>query len=339
MKGVHTKESSEIVVKSPANIAFIKYWGQKNERDILPFNDSFSMNLSNCYSLVKMELGGNSSKKELYIKEYKAKDFMPTKGTALDKVLVFYSRAKKYLGVTTDIGFRIYSENSFPKKAGIASSASFFSALALLFVTAFQKKLSEKELSILARLSGSGSASRSIPDGFSWWKKGTSSDSSYAVSVGAPAYWQLVDLVLITNFAEKKTSSGEGHRGAMTSSYFPARLMDVNKRLRKIKQAFHKKDFSTFGTLIEEEAISMHAVMMTQTPPLYFWSGATVELIKKTVALRESGLEAYFTIDAGENLHIICQKKDEKKVYNYFKKQPEVKEIISNDPAVGARML
>jgi diphosphomevalonate decarboxylase len=83
----------------------------------------------------------------------------------------------------------------------------------------------------------------------------------------------------------------------------------------------------------------MHAVMMTQTPPLYFWSGATVSLMKKTIELRSSGVGAYFTMDAGENVHIICQKRDEEQVFKYFQEQTEVREIIKNNPAIGARVI
>lgn len=329
----------EVTIKSPANIAFIKYWGQKDKKYILPFHDSFSMNLSNCYTTIQLSVHENPTVQELSIKEYKGKDYVKTEGPALHKVKDFYTRAKEFLHVENDFGFILYSKNSFPKKAGIASSASFFSALTLAFTEAFGEKLSQKQLSVLARLSGSGSACRSIPDGFSWWNKGNNSNSSYSVSIAPPSYWDLVDLVVIVTFDEKKISSSEGHQLATTSPFFSCRIKDVEKRLQQIKQAFLKKDFTTFGKLLEEDTISMHAVMMTQQPPLYFWSGATVELIKKTIALRGLGTEAYFTIDAGENVHIICQEKDEETVYTYFKNQEEVQEIIKNEPTIGARVI
>lgn len=329
----------EIIVKSPANIAFIKYWGQRDTKNILPFHDSFSMNLSNCYTTIKLSIYEDPSIQELYIKEYKGKEYVKTEGSALQKVQDFYQQIKLFLNIEKDFGFTLYSENSFPKKAGIASSASFFSALTLAFTEAFGKKLSQKQLSILARLSGSGSACRSIPDGFSWWEKGDDSNSSYATSIAPPSYWNIVDLVLIVTYEEKQTSSSEGHQLATTSPFFSSRITDVEKRVKKIKQAFLKKDFPTFGELLEEDTISMHAVMMTQKPPLYFWSGATVDIIKKTLDLRRKGIEAYFTIDAGENVHLICQKKDEETVYTYFQKQKEVQEIIKNNPTIGARVL
>ncbi len=83
----------------------------------------------------------------------------------------------------------------------------------------------------------------------------------------------------------------------------------------------------------------MHSVMMTQNPPLYFWSGKTVDVIKKLLALRSQGIEGYFTIDAGENVHVICEKKNQQKIHDFFKQQQEVEEIIANDPCEGTRIV
>lgn len=326
---------TEVRVKSPANIAFIKYWGQKDTNLTLPFHDSFSMNLSNCYTVINLVVEKNSSINELYIKNYQEKEFRKEEGEAFEKVKRFVKVIEAFFNKKINFGFRIYSQNSFPKKAGIASSASFFSGLALAFSLAAGQLLSEKKLSILARLSGSGSACRSVPDGFSWWRKGKDSLTSYAFSIASPSFWQLSDLVLILSSQEKKVSSSEGHKKASSSPFFNFRLKDVERRIKLIKNAFLRKDFSLFGSLIEEECLSMHLVMMTQKPPLYYWSGKTIEIIKKIVQLRKEGVEGYYTIDAGENIHLICQKKDEKKLYDYFIHQPEVKEIIINHPTEG----
>ncbi len=329
----------KIKVKSPANIAFIKYWGQKDKKLILPYNDSFSMNLSNCYTIVELNIHEDKFVQELYIKDYQQKEYVKDKGEALVKVKKFLKTTERFFGRKADFGFKIYSQNSFPKKAGIASSASFFSALALALTLAFGEKLSQKNLSILARLSGSGSACRSVPDGFSWWRRGESSFTSYAFSLAPPSFWDLNDLVLILSKQEKKVPSVEGHLNAPTSPFFKLRLIDIKRRLRLIKKAFLNKDFSLFGLLVEEDCLSMHMVMMTQKPPLFYWSSQTFEIIKKTVTLRKRGVEAYYTIDAGENVHIICQRKDKEKVYDYFINQPEVLEIITNEPTIGTRVI
>lgn len=332
-------KNSIIRTIGPANIAFIKYWGQRESKEVLPNNDSFSMNLSECYTAIECEVVPDPSVQELFIKDYKESRFIKSTGTALEKTIHFYNRVRRRLSSNESFGFRIRSANSFPKKSGIASSASFFSALTLAFTTAFGAELSEAELSIIARLSGSGSACRSIPDGFCWWHQGADGETSYAESIAPVSYWKLADIVLLTTYGEKKTGSDGGHVNAGTSNLYPSRIAELPKRTADIRAAFENRDFTKFGALTEEDAISMHAVMMTQQPPLYYWSGKTVELIKKTIALRASGIEAYFTIDAGENMHIICLQKDEEKIADYFKKQPEVLDLIINHPAAGARVL
>lgn len=330
-----------VKTKGQANIAFIKYWGQRNKNLVLPYNDSFSMNLSNCYTLVTIQLLENKEIKELFIKDWKSKRYKKDKGKALEKVVRFYQRAKKFLKLDRDYGLRVYSEINFPRQAGIASSASFFSGLALGLVTLFEKKISERDLSVLARLSGSGSACRSIPDGFVWWFKGKGDDigSSYAKSIFPFDYWDLVDMVLILGFKKKETTSQSGHQGAVSSPLFKYRLLSLQERIKKMKKAFSIKDFFLFGSLLEEETVSLHSVMMTQRPPLYYWSGKTIEIIKEIILLRQLGIAAYYTIDAGENIHLICQKKDKDKIYDYFSHKKEVKEIIVNYPGKGARIL
>lgn len=331
--------NSVIKVKSPANIAFIKYWGRRDDELFLPVSDNISMNLSHCYTSLEMEFLKDTSVRELYIREYKSDTYTQDTGKALEKAVKFYQTVKEYLKVEDDLGFRLKSANSFPKQSGIASSASFFSALALAYTTAFGKKLSSKELSVVARLSGSGSACRSVVDGYAVWKKGTSSSSSYAVQLAASEYWDLVDLVVIVTAEAKKVTSTEAHKTAWTSSFYPNRLRELKSRVPAFKEAFNAKDFSAIGKLIEEDTLSMHIVMMTQTPPNYYLSGKTLELMKKTITLRAQGIEVYYSIDAGENIHIICEKKNERTVYEYFVKQPEVQEIIANYPCEGTRLV
>lgn len=329
----------KIITKGPANIPFIKYWGQRDSRLILPYNDSFSMNLSSCYTEIILEIYNDKKIQELYIKNYQESDFKKYKDEALIKIYKYLKNIEIFFQKKIDFGFKIYSKNTFPKKTGIASSASFFSGLALGFSKALNKKPTEKEMSILARLSGSGSACRSIPDGFCWWKKGNNSNNSYAYSIAKPSFWRIKDIVLILTKEEKKISSSEAHKSASTSPFFKSRLTDLKKRTKLIKKAFFDKDFTLFGNLLEEEALSMHLVTMTQKPPLFFWSGKTIEVIKEIVDLRKKGIEAYFTIDAGENVHVICQEKDELIIKKHFIQSPLVKDIIINSPAVGARII
>lgn len=334
-----------ITVKSPANIAFIKYWGQKDKTLTLPYHDNFAMNLSDCTTTVTIDVYDDPKKQEIKVKPYKQTDFSPAPESVTKSVTKFYQTVRDYLEMVDDIGYTVWVEHTFPHKAGIASSASFFSALALAFVSAFGQKLPEKELSILARLSGSGSAARSIPDGFTWWHMGSSDDkngfsaSSFAESMHPPDYWDLTDVVVITSQEEKKTGSQDGHGTAETSPFFADRLISVPDRLKEMEQAFEEKNFTRFGTLLEQEALSMHFVMMTQEEPLFFWSGKTVEVLKKVLDLRRQGTECYYTIDAGQNVHIMCEGKNTDTVASFFQEQSEVEEVIVNKPAVGARVI
>jgi diphosphomevalonate decarboxylase len=304
------------------------------------------MNLSNCVTNLELKVYEDKKHQVVYVKPYKAKEFTKASKKLFEDVAHFYKTILEYLDKTEDIGFDLYIEHSFPHKAGIASSSSFYSGLALAFVSAFGKKLNEKELSILARLSGSGSAARSIPDGFVIWNKGNVDDdegisnSSFAESLQKEDYWEIADVVVISSSEEKKVGSQEGHKEADSSPFFADRLLSVTDRINRINKALEKKDFASFGKVIEEDAISMHTVMMTQKNPLFYWSGKTLDILRAVIALREKGTEAYYTIDAGQNVHVICLKKDVDKVADFFKmKKDFVDDVIINYPAKGARLI
>lgn len=341
------KSIKKITVHSPANIAFMKYWGQKDAVHILPYTDSFSMNLSECYTITTVELASDESpaskERQFYLKKYDEKDFELQVGPVADKVSTYVDIICRHLKTQLPKSYTIYSTNSFPIGAGIASSASFFSSLAMAISRALGVTLSTRELSILARLSGSGSACRSLPDGFVWWNKGKSATTSYAESIGSEKFWDLADIVLIFNDQHKRTGSQDGHKKAESSPFFAARVASTTANLPLIKKAFVDKDFSLFGQLIEADALSMHAVMMTQTPPLLYWSPATIQTIHWMTQLRENDqLESYFTIDAGENIHMILKVSDVPAAIDLLQKDAIISQpsqLIVNYPAKGAHVI
>ena len=253
----------------------------------------------------------------------------------VQRVIQQLDRIRGVAGVETRA--KIVTQNSFPKSAGVASSASGFAALTIAAFAALGMKLSEKELTVFARM-GSGSACRSIPDGFVEWVDGKTSEDSYAYSLYPPSYWGLRDILAVVDAGMKKVSTTEGMSAVRTSPLLPARLSVLPVRIARMKEAMKKKNLQQFGQILEEECLDMHHVMQTQTPPLFYWNDVTKTIMEAVVGWRKGGLPVYFTIDAGPNVHLICEGKDEERVVNAIKSVKSVKEIIVNKPAEGAHV-
>lgn len=320
--------------QAPANIAFVKYWGKSNHDLTLPNNSSISMNLAELYTTTTVDFDSNYTEDVVEIGFY-GQSVQKVSGQKKQRVTDQLERLRKGAGITT--AARVLSLNNFPADVGIASSASAFAALTAATCFALELKLSKKELSILTRLGGSGSATRSIPDGFTEWKKGTTSATSYAEQVAPPSHWNLADVVLVVSTENKKASSLEGHELASTSPYYSARLKELPARIRKVRNAIKEKDFTTLGVEIEKDALSLHFMAMTSSPPLWYWEASTVSVIKALYELRQNGVEAYFTIDAGPNVHLICEQHNTSKVEAYFSSQPYIQQIFVSNVGNGVR--
>ncbi len=316
---------------APANIAFIKYWGKTDPQTRIPLNDSISMNLSGLYTVCTVEVGQNLTKDEIeFVGE---KTVWPEELARIVEVLDrVRAMAKK------NFFAKVKTQNNFPKATGIASSAAGFAALSLAALSAFNIKLSEKELSIFAR-QASGTACRSIPDGFVEWKRGTNTSDSYARQIFPPDYWQIGDVVVILTSEMKKVSSTAGHKLAETSPFCQVRLAGIDEKISRIKQLIREKNFSAFGQMIEDEALSMHAICLTSTPPVIYWEPTTIKVIKAVMDWREKGeVESYFTIDAGSSVHVICQNQDIQKVAKRLESIAGVQKVVINFPARGAAL-
>lgn len=314
---------------APANIAFIKYWGRKDEKLRLPVNNSIAMNLSDVFTVTTVEFLDTLKKNEIEM----VGERLDEKGRKRIVAHLNLIRALAKIGTFA----KVKTKNNFPKGTGIASSASGFAALTLATTRALGIKLSKKNLSILAR-QGSGSACRSLPDGFVEWKAGSSSETSYASCLYPQTWWDLRDIIAIVGEASKKISSSEGHVLTESSPFYKPRIEGMERKIKTIKKALKEKDFKKFGEILEEEAVNMHAVMMTSKPPLFYFLPETMEIILAVQDWRDKGLPVYLTIDAGPNVHLICQGKDEEKVVKNLRKIKGVKRIIVNKPAKGAHL-
>lgn len=314
---------------APSNIAFIKYWGKKDEDLKIPMNGSISMNLNNLQTTTTVEFNSDF-KKDLIIINDQEED---SEGT---KVVKHLDRVRKIAKINYKA--KVVSKNNFPTGTGLSSSASGFAALTVAGAKAAGLNLSEKKLSILARL-GSGSACRSIPDGFVEWLDGDTSDTSYGVSIHPHDYWNIADIVAIVSKNKKEISTTEGQKLAKSSLFFPVRLKKIKEKIKLIKKYMREKNFPVFGKLVEAEALEMHAIMLTSDPSLIYWLPGTLKVMHAVKKWRQEGLEVYFTLNTGQDIHLICQKKDAEKVVKKTKEVSDVQKTIINHPSKGAFLI
>jgi diphosphomevalonate decarboxylase len=317
-----------------SNIALVKYWGKRNSDLMLPHNSSVSMTLDNLNTMTTVEFSENFSEYELKIngKTAKGKELKRV-ATHLD-LLQDSSPQKRFA--------KIMSESNFPKKAGLASSASGFAALTLAGTKALGQNLTLKELSILSRR-GSGSASRSILGGFVEWIKGSLLDGSdsHAIQIEEEGHWpELSMIVTIISTEEKKISSRAGMSQTVTTSpFYDAWLDTIESDVEKMKQAITKKNFTLLGKIAENNALKMHATMHTTIPPIIYWESGSLSIMKEVLKLREEGTECYFTMDAGPQVKILCQQKDLETIKSRVTELDFVKDIMICHPGGEARLI
>ncbi len=301
------------------NIAFIKYWGNRDDALRIPSNGSISMNLESLATQTRVTFDSHLPE-DIF-------DLNGTRqsGPALKRVVSHLNLIRGIRG--TAIHAHILSENNFPTGSGIASSASAFAALTLAVTTALGLQVGEKDLTRIARR-GSGSACRSIPAGFVEWNAGETDRDSFAFSIAAADFWDLTDCIAIVEAAQKKVSSTEGHSLAGTSPLQEARVQDAPRRLDMCRNAIQTRDFAALASILELDSTMMHAVMMTSTPPVFYWEPATLNIVKAVAAWRKSGIPAAASIDAGPNVHIICETRAAENVAQRLSSLPAVKEVL-----------
>jgi diphosphomevalonate decarboxylase len=302
-----------------ANLACIKYWGNRDNALRLPSNGSISMNLDGLFTRTSVSFQPSLPFDELIINGHEVT------GKGLERVSIILDLVRAQAGIRDNA--EIVSENNFPASAGIASSAAAFAALALAASRAADLTLSEADLSRLARR-GSGSACRSIPSGFVEWRAGTDDEDSFAVSIAPPDHWQLADCVAIVSTRHKKTGSTEGHAIAGTSPLQEARVADTPRRLDICRRAILDRDFETFAHIIELDSDIMHAVMMTSNPPLMYWQAATVDIFHAVREWRADGLPVAYTVDAGPNVHVLCPLEVQKEAERRLRSLPGVSDVL-----------
>ncbi len=318
------------IAQAHPNIAFIKYWGNRDATLRLPANGSISMNLAGLWTRTRVTFSPKATRDRLVL------NGRESRGRALQRVRGVLDLVREASGLHYPA--LVESVNNFPTGAGIASSASAFAALAVAAAAAAGLHLSERDLSRLARR-GSGSACRSVPGGFVEWLPGTGDHDSYAYSLAPPEHWALADCIAIVSAAHKPVGSTQGHALADTSPLQAPRVAQAEQRLRQCREAIQQRDFDALAEVIELDTHLMHAVMQTSRPPLLYWEPGTLEVMHTVRALRRQGIPAAYTIDAGPNVHVLCPTEFQETVRRALEALPGVQQVLVALPGGPARLL
>lgn len=325
-----TMKSSAI---AHSNIALIKYWGRSPDHDPnlnIPSNDSVSMTKHGLTRDMHLQTHTTIDFSDAYEEDTAILEGEVLIGKKMKRILIVVNPLRGYANI--DYNFKMMSTNDFPTQAGLASSASGFAALAIATVDALGIHFSKEEISMCARL-GSGSAARSIHGGFVYWHKGNSHETSYAEKICGPDEFDMNAVIAIVHEGKKDVTSDVGHESAYTSPFNEVRIKKSQEQAKGIRKAILNDDFSEVGKIAEENCKYMHAVMMTSDPPLFYWHPDTLKLIKSIQRIRKEGLECYFTIDAGPNVHCLCRPEDIYELQKMLEKMECINKTILVKPA------
>lgn len=293
----------QATARAYTNIALIKYWGKKDETLILPMNSSLSLTLDAFYTETTVTFDPTLTKDQFFLNG----ELQGTKATKKIEHFLNLVREK----AQQPLFAKVESQNFVPTAAGLASSASGLAALAGAASRAIGLDLTSRELSQLARR-GSGSASRSIFGGFVEWEKGEDDATSFAHPVSSDGWEEeLAMIFILLNQEQKDVSSRDGmKRTVETSPFYPGWLETTAQDLILAKEAIAAKDFQKLGEVTESNALKMHATTLGANPPFTYWSTDSLRAMEAVRDIRNNGTLCYFTMDAGPNVKVLCQKKD-----------------------------
>ncbi len=345
-------QNGSVSWRSPSNIALVKYWGKTEPQ--IPKNPSISFTLSNCHTSTTINYSPKLTPSEsfdfkVFFEGEEKSDFRP-------KIEDFFARIASYVPFIYDFSFEIHTQNSFPHSSGIASSASGLSALALCLMS-LQKIIDpqitedtfKQKASFLARL-GSGSAARSIEGPLVVWGKHPQiHGSSDKFGIKYPGdihkvFTTFHDTILLVDKGVKQVSSTIGHNLMLIHPFAEARFTQAQDNMSRMIPILKNGDLNAFIDIVEKEALSLHAMMMTSSPYFILMKPNTLEIIERIWAFRKSsGSHICFTLDAGANVHVLFPEKDKEIVNTFISNELigfcENNQYIYDKAGMGARVM
>ncbi|MFA9190401.1 diphosphomevalonate decarboxylase [Flavobacterium sp. FZUC8N2.13] len=328
-----TLESGHFQWSAPSNIALVKYWGKKDNQ--IPANPSVSFTLNNCKTITKLTFEKkhistaldvtNEFSFDLLFEGKPKEDFKP-------KIQKFFERIEIYLPFLKDYHFTIDTQNTFPHSSGIASSASGMAALAMNLMSlekALNPAMTEdyfyQKASLLARL-GSGSACRSVKGQVVVWGNQANikgSSDLFGVEFPYPIHENFKnyqDTILLVDKGEKQVSSTVGHELMHNHPFAERRFTQAHENLDQLIAVFENGNLEEFIKIVESEALTLHAMMMTSMPYFILMKPNTLEIINRIWKFRtETQIPVCFTLDAGANVHVLYPNKNKESVLQFIK--------------------
>lgn len=347
-KNYEPLEEGSVSWQSPSNIALVKYWGKYGEQ--LPQNPSISFTLSSCHTKTTLSYRkSDNSTFKVFLDGNREEGFEP-------KIKTFFERITTYVPFVKQYSFTIETSNSFPHSSGIASSASGMSALALCLMD-MEKQLNPnltqeyltQKASFLARL-GSGSACRSIQGPLVVWGEHKEIDNSSNL-IGTPFLGQVhevfatyQDTILLVDKGEKQVSSTVGHGLMHGHAFAKARFSQAHENLSNLITVFETGDIDQFIKIVESEALTLHAMMMTSHPYFILMKPNTLEIINTIWKYREkTASKVCFTLDAGANVHVLYPASEQEQVQEFIAQKLAIycqnRQYINDSVGIGAKKL
>ncbi|WP_018142841.1 diphosphomevalonate decarboxylase [Alloscardovia criceti] len=330
--------AKQVAARAHTNIALIKYWGKRDEELYLPTSTSLSLTLDALYTDTKVCFDEHVSQNSLFLNG-QAQD---EKSTAkISRVIELFRQRYE---VPDAPHIRVESYNHVPTAAGLASSSSGFAALAFALRALFEQtydrqgSMSDVELSTFARR-GSGSATRSIFGGFVEWAYGTGSEDSVAVPVD-DANWDIAMVLAAVSTDKKKISSTYGMKHTMaTSAFYPLWRQASEGDLAKVRAGIRQRDIDVIGAAMEANCMKFHATMFAAEPPITYLTARSFEIIEFVHHMRAEGLSAYYTMDAGPNVKILCRRSDQALIHARLAEQFPWLTLFDARPGSAPEML
>lgn len=309
--------TKKVTAQACANIALCKYWGKSGPLDT-PATPSISLALDSLKTTTTVQFIRADADEVLI-------NGREVSGLERERVV-------RYLDLWRGEGLlaghvRMESENSFPMASGLASSSSAFAALATALNELSETHITPSQISRLARR-GSGSAARSVTGGLSSLSNGDDPAARLLVPAEQVPWGMVVGIV---DSEPKQYSSREGMRlSEQTSPYYRRWVLQARHDYRYMLHALRSWDIKEVGEIAESNSNAMHGCMLATRPTLMYWYAGTMDIMHEVVHWRSEGLHAYYTVDAGSHVAVLCHLDDLEEVTKRMQGIQSVNRVIAN---------